>query len=57
MSLFRAVLLAAVSVMLSDCSSIIDSLSHGFYLNSSTVTDRSRPTTSTQLGYRLGIPL
>jgi hypothetical protein len=35
---------------------VIDSVQHGFYVNSITAADKSHVTTATQLGYRLGIP-
>ena len=56
MKLFRIAVLTAISIALCDCASVIDSVQHGFYVNSITAADKSHVTTATQLGYRLGIP-
>ncbi len=56
MRVLRVLLLAGLGVALCDCTSVVDSLRKGFYVNTSTVAERSHITTASQFGYRLGIP-
>ncbi len=56
MRIFRALLLASMGIGLCNCASVLDSVRHGFYVNTSTVAEKSHFATANQFGYSLGIP-
>lgn len=55
MKIVRVAFLIAVGLALSDCSTTKNGTSQNFYANTSSGTANARLTSTTRLGYRLGL--